>query len=76
MIKPATILMVLLGLALLGWLDRDGILARSDVAARALGYEVRVEVKLQRTGAAPALACAPVGRAAVADTTAWGRPCE
>jgi hypothetical protein len=68
--------MVLLGLALLGWLDRDGILARSDVAARALGYEVRVEVKLQRTGAAPPLACAPVGRAAVADTTAWGRPCE
>jgi hypothetical protein len=74
MIKPATILMVLLGLVVLGWLDRDGILARSDVAARALGYEVRVEVKLQRTGVAPA--CAPVGRVAVADTTGWGRPCE
>jgi len=69
MIKPATILMVLIGLAVLGWLDRDGLLAHSDVAARALGFEVRVEVSLRRV-------CAPVGRAAVAETTRWGRPCE
>jgi hypothetical protein len=67
MIKPATILLVLAGLALLGRLDRDGLLAHSGVAARAVGYEVRVEVKLQRTRAA-----AP----APADSTGWGQPCE
>ena len=68
MIKPATILIALIGLALLARLDRYGLLARSDVAARALGFEVRVEVKLQRTRGAP--------ETMVADTTDWGRTCK
>jgi hypothetical protein len=68
MIKPAMILIALIGLALLARLDGDGLLARSDVAARALGYEVRVEVKLQRARGVP--------RTALADTTEWGRICE
>jgi len=68
MFKPAAILIALIGLALLARLDRDGLLARSDVAARALGFEVRVEVKLQRTRGAP--------ETMVADTTDWGRTCK
>ena len=68
MFKPAAILIALIGLALLARLDRDGLLARSDVAARALGLEVRVDVKLQRTRGAP--------ETMVADTTDWGRTCE
>ena len=68
MFKPAAILIALIGLALLARLDRDGLLARSDVAARALGFEVRAEVKLQRTRGAP--------ETMVVDPTDWGRTCE
>ena len=68
MFKPAAILITLIGLALLARLDSDGLLARSAVAARALGFEVRVDVKLQRTRGAP--------ETMVADTTDWGRTCE
>jgi hypothetical protein len=74
MIRPVIILLALIALGLLGRLDRDGLLARAGVGARALGYEVRVEVKLQRAPAVPP-ACEPADARAAA--AAVGRPaCE
>jgi hypothetical protein len=75
MIRPAVILLLLLGLALLARLDRDGLLARSDLAAQALGLEVRIEVKLQRAGALPK-ACWPDGAAPHAGVVARETSCE
>jgi hypothetical protein len=74
MSRPVTLLLALLGLALLGRLDRDGVLARADVAARALGYEVRVAVKLQRTRA-PIADCTD-DRMAERDAVDGRRSCE
>lgn len=74
MFRPVMLLLALVGLALLGRLDRDGLLARADVAARALGYEVRVEVKLQRTRAP--LADCTGDRIAEPDTVDGRRSCE
>jgi len=59
MIKPTAVLLLLLTLALLARLDRDGILAHSGVAARGLGLELRLEVKLQRASPSPIRAGAP-----------------
>jgi hypothetical protein len=77
MIKPATILLLALtGLALLGRLDRDGLLARADVAARALGYEVRVEVKLLRARPVPVNVCPPQHPPVPIAATAGRSSCE
>ena len=48
MIRPALLLLALAALALLGRLDRDGILAHSDAVAHALGVELRIEVTVRR----------------------------
>jgi hypothetical protein len=55
MIRPAALLLALIALALLGRLDRDGILARADVVAHAVGVEFRIEMTVQRArpGALP-----------------------
>ena len=77
MIKPATILLALIALALLGRLDRDGLLARGNLlAARVLGYELRLEVSLLRTSADAAIACPPVGPSARRPVGSSERPCE
>jgi hypothetical protein len=48
MIKTAALLIVLAGLALVGLVDGDGRIAAGDLAARLLGYVVRVELTVER----------------------------
>jgi hypothetical protein len=50
MLKTAALLLILLGLALLGRMDRDGRIVMADLGARALGYLARVEVTVERAG--------------------------
>lgn len=77
MIRSAAFLLALLGLALLGRLDRDGMLARANAAARVLGLEVRVEVRLERVRAEPAAAaCVPPDATTPAVITEGRAPCE
>jgi hypothetical protein len=52
--RPALLLLALVALAVLGRLDRDGILAHTDAVARAVGVELRVEVTVRRTHPKPA----------------------
>jgi hypothetical protein len=75
MTRSVTLLLALLGLALLGRLDRDGMLGRASTAARVLGLEVRIEVKLQRVHTEPTTTCVPTD-AAHTVTTAGRPPCE
>lgn len=79
MIRPALLLVALAALALLGRLDRDGILARSDVVARAVGIELRVEVTVQRPHPARAPETGAMQGGVAPDTTvvpAGSAPCE
>ena len=50
MIKLATLLVLLAGLALIGLMDRDGRIARGDLVARTFGYVLRVELTVRRPG--------------------------
>lgn len=59
MLKPVAAVFVLLGVAALGRLDRDGLIARAAVAPQALGYEIRVEVTVVRVEPAADSAAAP-----------------
>ena len=59
MIKTAALLMVLAGLALVGLVDNDGRIAAGGLAARVLGYVVRVELTVER--ATPADPSIPAG---------------
>lgn len=75
MTRPATIILLLLVLALLARFDRDGLLASTGVGARVLGVEVRVEVRLQRTRPTP-LDCWSATETAAAAPTGRRAPCE
>lgn len=76
MTRTAITLLALLGLSLLGLLDGDGILARASTAARVLGLEVRVEVRLERVRPASAAACVPGEAATPAAMAEVSAPCE
>ena len=79
MIKPAAVLLLLTALAVLGFLDRDGILARADVAARAVGVELRIDLTVQRVPVAPVapvLPIAPSRAPTCPHVPAESRPCE
>ena len=76
MTRSVTLLLALLGLALLGRLDRDGMLGRANTAARVLGLEVRIDVKLQRVRTEPMTACVPTAAADTAVTAEGRPPCE
>jgi hypothetical protein len=70
MIKTAALLMVLTGLALVGLVDGDGRIAAGDLAARLLGYVVRVELSVERANVPhPSLAAGEwgVGRGSLPD---------
>jgi hypothetical protein len=50
MIKTAALVTLVAGVLLLGLTDDDGRIVGGDLAARALGYAVRIEVKIDRPG--------------------------
>ncbi|MDH4350341.1 MAG: hypothetical protein OEY20_15425 [Gemmatimonadota bacterium] len=54
MTRSVVLLLALIALALIGRLDRDGILAHTDAVARAVGIELRIEVTVQRANPTPA----------------------
>lgn len=76
MTRTAIMLLTLLGLALLGLLDGDGVLARARTAARVLGLEVRVEVRLERVRPPSAAACVLAETATPAAIHEVRAPCE
>jgi hypothetical protein len=49
MIKTAALLTLVIGLLLVGLMDHDGRIARGDLVARAFGYVVRFELKIERS---------------------------
>jgi len=58
MTKVAALLLALLTVALVARLDRDGILAHTDLVTRALGVELRIDVMVHRPGSSPAASAA------------------
>ena len=60
MIKPAALLLALVSVALLVRFDGDGILAHSDLVARALGVELRIHIAVQRSANVPVVPVVPV----------------
>jgi len=75
--RSAVILLLLAALAIVGLLDRDGVLARTNVAARALGIELRVDVTVHKVARAPAVPAVPAVPAAPPPCPPTGtRPCE
>lgn len=60
MVKTAAVVAGLAVLALIGLLDRDGRLVGGDLAARAMGYTLRVELRIERSDLPPARRAAPV----------------
>lgn len=73
MTKPVKLLLLLIGLTVLAWPDGDGRVATLDVAPRLLGFEVKLELSVERVRHAcepaevEAAAHRPDGQEAVCD---------